>query len=397
LSGIELQSDDVIGHIDELRGSGDSSAIAARVDRGGFVTIRGWLLDRGSQRPPDSIAVNFGAGPPVEAVIGLPRPDVEAAFGFGAARSGFAVAVPANSECGACTLSLRPLRAGRSSAVELKDVVTIVAPADPFAGLEGRAGRWVVIIDGIFAGELPVPRDASGVFVVDLQAPAELCFWAIDAETRRAPEAIVARFGGRYLRVTSTIARPDAAASQSAPGAAMCGFAVPFVPSPIGIDRVELYALDDEGSFAHIASVRARQAQPLPASVLPDASSVRGAVDALEVAGAAVRAADRILAVPGQALVVRGWAIDANGPRLCGGVDVLIDGKLAGEAQTLLVRNDIAAKFAHPRLAESGFEVSAVVPDLEAREVELAVWVYSARRDAATVLLRRPLAGRSRR
>jgi hypothetical protein len=49
--GIELRTDDVIGHIDELHEAGGASAIADNVARGSYVTVRGWLLDRATHRP----------------------------------------------------------------------------------------------------------------------------------------------------------------------------------------------------------------------------------------------------------------------------------------------------------------------------------------------------------
>ena len=391
MPGIELQTDDVVGSIDELHEAGGVSDVAHSVARGSYVTVRGWLLDRVSHRPAESIAVALTAESEVEAVMGLPRPDVAEVFGASATGSGFAAAVPADAALGLCALSLRPRRNGLRWDVALEDAVTVVPPKDPFEGFDRRPGQWAFVIDGMFVGESRVPREANGVYVVDPRVPAELRLWAIDGAALEPASAIVARFGGRFVRITSTIPRSDAAASLRAPRATMCGFAVPFIPSPVGTERVDLYALDGEGSYAHLASVRARQPNPLPASILPVTAKVQGALDALDVAGAAVEPVGDVTVTPGQALRLRGWAVDTLGPRLSGGIDVLIDDNLVGEMQTLCDRSDIAAKFAHSGLLESGFDLTLTVPGLELGPHELTVRVFSARRDAILILARRTL------
>jgi hypothetical protein len=391
VAGISFGRGSFVGHIDEIGQAGGESGIATSIARGGFAIVRGWLVDRRASKPPDAISVAVGSGSIVAAVTGLKRPDVAAVYGSAAIASGFVAAVPIDVPLGACALSVR-VRAGRRRfSVEVPIPSLVVAPDDPFGGLERRPGDWRYCVDGVFVGDARAPVDASGAYVVAPGEAADIRMWAIDAAALCPPAAIVARFGGRYLAVPGTIERADAAAHVGAYGAAWCGFSIPFIPSPVGTDQVEIYAVDRFGGYAHLTFVRARGAHPRSASVLPPTASTRGVIDMLAVDAFESRSDARVTACAGQRLRVRGWAIDEVGPRLSGGVELLVDGEAIAQTQTRLARPDVAALFESGMLVDSGFEMGIDLPPLPIGTRQLALRVYSARRDAAAIVARRTL------
>jgi hypothetical protein len=388
LPGLELSSADVIGHIDELCELGGDDRRTGCAARGGYVTIRGWLLDRAAHRPADALAIQLDAGPPIETISGLPRPDVAEVFGQAATASGFAAAIPVLSPLGAHSLSLLPHIDGRSSRVELRDVLRVLAAPDPFAGLERRPGQWAVCVDGAFdkSGSPLIRQD--GAYIVPEGVEAELRFWAIDRATLMAPLAIVVRLGGRHVRIASSIERPDAAASVGATGAERCGYVFPLLAPLVGTEQLDIFGLDADGGYSQLASVLVRQPRPLRSSILPQTGAIAGELDEVSCEGIPLQRRGEFSAAIGQTLRLIGWAVDTIGPRLTGGIEIQIDGVAIVETQTSLARGDVAAQHGSRGVSDCGFDCGFRVPNLRLGMHALVVCALSARRDATTELAR---------
>jgi hypothetical protein len=389
---MELRSDSVVGYLDELSELGCDAIVTNTAARGGFVIVRGWLYDREAERSADTIRIRLNSGPAVEAVVGLNRPDVANVMGTRAAASGFAAAIPVLVTAGSCTLAISPAFDDRSRTIELHDVIEVVDAPDPFAGLHPDPGHWMFSVDGVFDGAgRCIEVDAAGAYVLPADAGADARLWVLDAGDRQPPQALVVRFGGRHLIVSSTIERLDAALSIDAPGARMCGFSIPLMPSPIGTEIIDVYAVGRSGAYAHLTSLRVRRPEPLSAGLLPPTAPLIGALDAVFCDGVSAPAAGDIPVDVGMAIRLCGWVVDPVGPRLTGGIEVLVDGRVAAETHTRLVRTDVAASLGTNGVAECGFDVLLTVPQLAAGPHVLAVRALSSRRDATGILAQRRL------
>jgi hypothetical protein len=130
-----------------------------------------------------------------------------------------------------------------------------------------------------------------------------------------------------------------------------------------------------------------RQPDPLPNSFLPANANVIASLDEVNLGNSNVESMTALSAAPGQRLRLRGWAIDRVGPRLAGGIDVLIDGNCILSTQTTKSRPDIAAIFGSG-VADCEFDAAFLVPALRSGSHALTIRALSARRDAFSEIAR---------
>jgi len=385
---IEIRSESVLGCIDDIRELGRPSPDGASV--GGFVAIRGWLVPAPGAAPIDAIALGLAPEAHFAAIVGIERPDVRAVNGNGARFSGFAATLPIPDMRGKQALHVRVLQEGIEREFILGDALAASAPVDPFANLEPRDTPWATAIDGVFAGAEILLADNAGIYTIDPAHATVIRGWAARSDPPATAHEIVARSGGRYLRVLQEQPRPDVAAALGA-GALASGFTVPIVPSTVGVEEIHLFAVGEDETYAPIARVRLRSSNAAASTDLPEGADIRGALEELSLAGTALDR-DRPLELrDGAELVLNGWAIDAVGPRLCGGIEILIDDVSVVLTQTDLPRPEIARANAHSGVRDCGFAVRWRIAGLTPGPHTLAVRVLSANRETRATLARLPV------
>src|SRR5580693_476255 len=87
------------GHIDEIGIVGGEAALGEALPQGGQIAVRGWLLDRESGHPLGRLQIGIDGGSAVDAVLGLPRPDVADVVDWAvSSNGGFYAIVPIDTE-----------------------------------------------------------------------------------------------------------------------------------------------------------------------------------------------------------------------------------------------------------------------------------------------------------
>ena len=378
----KIESNDVLGSVDEVRQLGrptPSDGIAV----GSYVTVRGWILNRTDGMPLKDLRVRIDALSPSDAILGIERTDVRDSHGASALKSGFLAVLPVMAPPGRHELVF-----GFDTNDQRRDLILSAAlitepPVDPLAGLVHDRAGWEFALDGVFDGGSALDHDPDGVFICPTERPVAIRGWALHGPTGMAAYEIVARSGGRYLRVAPQ-ARPDVAAIKAAPHAIDCGFTIPLLPSSIGVEEIALFALREDGSYASLAHVRVRQAEPLASSTLPESDAIAGTIDAIALDDGTIDSTSEIHAVEHQVLHLRGWAVDTVGPLLAGGIELTLDDVAVVQTQTSLARHDIATKYRG--LADAGFEIAWTIAALAPGAHRLDVRALSARRDAVATL-----------
>jgi len=379
----KIESNDVLGSVDEVRQLG-RPAPTDGIAVGSYLVVRGWILNRADGTPLQDLRVGIDAFSPSAAILGFERTDVRDAHGASALKSGFLAVLPVTAPPGRHELVF-----GFGTNDRRRDLVVSAAlmtepPVDPLAGLADERAGWEFALDGVFDGDSALDQDSDGVFVCPTERPVAIRGWALHGPTGAAAREIVARTGGRYLLVLAPQARPDVAAIKAAPHAVDCGFTIPLLPSPIGVEEIALFALREDGSYASLARVRVRQARPLASSTLPRSDAVAGTIDAIALDDRTLDSIHEINAFEHQVLRVRGWAVDTVGPLLTGGIELTLDDVAVVQTQTSLTRQDIATKY--HGLTDTGFEIAWTIAALAPGAHLLGVRALSARRDAVATL-----------
>ncbi len=367
-----------------MRDADDPSGNAT-IASGGFLFLRGWLLGTTPVRPVDSIAVGIEGINLFEAAIGFQRSDIRDAYGAGALTSGFSAAIPVDVPSGRYALTIVDSFAGHTATMRPSDTLTIGPPLFPLAGLTRRDRRWKFAVDGVFCGDRALAIDADGAFVVAPAGPVELRLWAIESGSLRPPLAVVARRGGTYLAVASGLDRKDIAAAVDTPIATRCGASIRVSVGPFGSEEIVVYAVGHDDTYSYLTSIRLKQPEPLPTVLLPLSATVAGAIDEVRVGNTPVHSNAGIHATAGQRVRLRGWALDQIGPRLSGGIEVIMGATVVLSGQTSHPRPDIAAQFG-TAVSDCEFDVAFIVPPLKPGAHRLTVRGLTARRDATAAI-----------
>ena len=383
LTPIAIESNDVLGSVDEVRQLGRPTA-SDGIAVGSYITIRGWILNRAHGTPLKDLRVGIDALAPSTAILGLERTDVRDSHGASALKSGFLAVLPVTVPPGRHELVF-----GFDTNDERRDLIVSAAlmtepPVDPLAGLAHNGAGWEFALDGVFDGDSALDQNSDGVFVCPTERPVAIRGWALHGPTGAVAREIVARSGGRYLHVLAQQARPDVAAVKAAPHAIDCGFTIPLLPSQIGVEEIGLFALREDGSYASLARIRVRQARPLASSTLPESDTIVGAVDAIALDDRTLDSISEIHAFEHQVLRVRGWAVDTVGPLLTGGIELTLDDVAVVQTQTSLARQDIATKYHAP--TDAGFEIAWTIAALAPGAHLLGLRALCARRDCVATL-----------
>jgi len=166
---------------------------------------------------------------------------------------------------------------------------------------------------------------------------------------------------------------------------------VPFLPSPIGVEEIRLYAITENGGYSYLDSVRARQFQTLGSSALPESDDIRSSIDEFTIGGRKVESDGQLAITAGTPISLRGWAVDSVGPRLTGGIELLLDDAVVVQTQTNLPRPDVAESFGDLGVTESEFALRWAMPPVAVGTYRLSLRAFSARRDATALLTEREL------
>ncbi len=381
----DIRSENLVGSIDEIRQLGRVSE-QNDLSVGSYIAIRGWLLDAAQSTPVHMLTVGIANQEPAQALLGIERADVAGVHGAQALRSGFLAVFPITAGPGMQSLVLAADVAGERYELVQADAFTTRSPDDPFAGLTLDALGWDVFIDGVFDGSTQAQQDEDGVVIVPGNVPTAIRGWALF--NGLPAREIIARSGGRYLRVFSGKLRPDVAAFNDEPDAAACGFLIPVLATPTGVEEIRIFGVSEDDTYAHLTSVQIRQSTVRSSDLLPESAAIVGAVDGIAIDSIA-QSAD-LVCTEDQELELRGWAIDEIGPLLVGGIEIALDDRTVVQTQTTAARADIAAKREASGITDCGFTVRWRVQDVAPGPHRLIVRALSARRDARATLAEIP-------
>jgi hypothetical protein len=383
LTALTLRSASVVGHIDEITVVGGDEVPAQALPRGAYVAARGWLVNPADELQPDALEISIGGGARIVAALSLPRPDVAAQFETNVTNCGFYGVGPVVAACGEQRIAAWARFGDRRVPLACDGSVTVVPTSDPLRGLIRRDEGWAASADGFTTGAegADIATD-GGIAVVPYDRPISLRMWCIDLTTKRAPAALVARMGGTYLSVIAGQERLDVAEHFRAPDAVHCGFLVPALAPLVGAGKIELFAIFADGTYGALPPVRFRRPESLPYTSLPDNAEITGRIDEVRADGVVLSSAGEVTIARGQTVSIRGWAIDANGPRLTSGLQAEIDGNLYAESRPGTPRPDVAAFAENSAVSDCEFLLDFGTLNLEPRVYKLTLWGVSARHDA---------------
>lgn len=373
----------IVGNIDEVNVVGSEPVLDETIPQGGQISVRGWLLDRATGSPPRRLKVGIAGGSAVDALLGFPRPDVAAAFDWAQSEvAGFYAVLPIDTEVGQYPIVATAHATGGATTMAFSSEVKVTKAIDPLSGLRTREDGWAFNYDGFFVGDQLIdtakPEHIAHLPVDHLTL---LRLWLIDTKCGRPPRSVFARLGGRYLHVFDGTERHDAAANVGVQDASRCGFDIAVVPPAVGIAPLQVYAISFDGTFARLPTLFVENRWPLPTEFIAQSARVAANVDDVLVGGESVKGQDRVVAARGKPIWIHGWALDELGPRLTGGIEVLIDGRMIVRPSMTPPRPDVAELYGNALLAEAGFAVSVDTSGLRLGSHEIVLRAFSARGD----------------
>ncbi|MEM7354270.1 MAG: sulfatase-like hydrolase/transferase [Acidobacteriota bacterium] len=232
---------------------------------------------------------------------------------------------------------------------------------------------------------LPITPSALSGFVegVEVGGKVRISGWAADVEAEAAPEAVLVFYRGELVyRGLTTGSRDDINQAQGLPlsvrttfqfevpgsripDVARFGLRLFAVSSSAAAELGFFHGLvtDDEGE---ITSIRWTNGKAIPIG----ADALVGHLDGLE------RQHDEV--------VVRGWAADVEHRQPPERILVVGHGKLLLDSAAFGERQDVAASYRIPEIAESGFEVRVAIGEMPID----ALRVYAVSRRGEAILLR---------
>jgi hypothetical protein len=366
-----------VDSVDEL---GPHEALVGLLSRGAYAVARGWALQPNRSEPVDTLRVSLGGDVWVDALTGLPRPDVAKQFGPGALNSGFVAAFPVMPSPGRHEVLFEAGAGSQAVALDVNCFVTVRIPEDPLAGRRERRDGWAFAIDGVHR-DVVDGTNVSGVTLTPASRPY-IKLWALDVAERCAAARIVARSGGVYLRVLDGYVRRDAALALGLPDAERCGFAIPVSAAVGGAELVELFALGSDNTYVRLGALRVTEQSLSPFTALPRSAHLIGHLEEVVVDGTPLPLSPSISVRTQAVLTLRGWVADGIGPRRAGGVFAEVDGSTLHEGSYGGSRPDVAAANDAPWITECQFEVEIAAASLSPGSHRIAVGAFDARRNA---------------
>jgi hypothetical protein len=336
-------------------------AVRGRVRRGDPLLVRGWAFDGDGPAAFDGLEVRFPDGSAFDAVGGLARPDVSAAFGLPAELApGFVAVVPTEAfPPGPLSGEIHGLRAGRPALAVGRFAVTVAG---------GR--RQVDLIPGVGSERVvldPPLIDRGGALPV-----LTLRGWALDGQARPGRRVVVA-LGAFGVEAVYGYPRPDVCAALGLSSLSeACGFEL----------RLPCDELDGPGSaVAHLDDLDGLRSSsrpvPLPAELdfAPLAAPLaRGAIDELHVIdprNVVRQRAGAVAAQAGDRLVLSGWAAHEGEP--AAELVAVLDGTRRHPVARRAERFDVAAAGLGP--PDAGFIVTIPLDGLSAGPHEVEIFV----------------------
>lgn len=380
----EVRAGSVFGSIEEIVPIG-RAAEAGDLFAGEYAMVRGWLLDSATLTPPQSIALGLREADMHRALPGFDRPHVRDTFGEQSLRAGFAGVIPLTASTGNHALEIEVRSDRGQSRITAHELITIVEPIDPFAGLPRADGGWHFAIDGVYQESEAVEIDAVGTCVIK-SGGAVIRGWAARADSLQPATEILARSGGRFLRVCQHVLREDVAKNLKSDDARLAGFSVPIMPSAVGTEAIQIFAVDGDDTYTLLCTLKARQRLQLSSTHLPRNASIEGVIDDFSLDDAPFDTKKMTLQ-EGAQIALRGWAVDRAGPRLIGGLELLVDDVRVMEAPTDIPRDDVVRNLASTGVRDSGFALRWVVPNMSIGEHRIELRALSARRDSSASLM----------
>jgi hypothetical protein len=355
------------------------------VPKGAILRVSGWAaLDEG-RIPATGVYLIVDDGLPLEALHGLPRPDVADFYeNPQLAQSGFR-GVLATSHLAAgphvVAIALRD-EAGRIVPVDTAETFTLDASLDrvvlesPASEVPATIHVDALSVDGVPAAE---PLEAGPGSLIGIRG------WAVDAPAGTVGAGVFAVVGGTVVKCAYGFSRADVAEVLGNPRYGHSGFsaAVPLDGIPAGETLIRLRLVGADGMTVSdgpairvdIAASFAESTVPTPAG-----NATQGYIEEVLVldAGGRVRPGSRDLRpARGEQLFVRGWAIDAPNAAPARAVHVCIDELPSTPAVYGLERGDVAAALGAPQLAACGFTALVATAAMPAGPHALALRVVA--------------------
>jgi hypothetical protein len=359
---------DAPGSIDSCAAPDSAEPGSRSVRRGERIVVEGWCADPTTLRPPAQVAIVL-ADRVIAAAGGIPRPDVVAALGVPHDSPGYGfVAVVDTAGVPLGTHVARVvLRASDGSWRVVRDGASLeIEPSGAGGSIAGAQSSRFVHVDPPVRARDGAPASSAGENEIVIVSG-----WALDDDLRPGLSVAVAVDGTIVGEAAYGLPRPDVRSHFAAAAAAdMCGYHFRVRAGRIGaagrrVIHAVLRAADGTlriaGTAVTIDVIKADAladallAVPAPAARFDEARAVRSD-------GTVAAAADPLRVHPGEVLVLRGWAVDAERRSDPSRMFVVLDGSLPVEAPSGLARPDIFETLGYG--SRSGFEVAVPLDGL---------------------------------
>jgi hypothetical protein len=373
---------DAPGKIDSFSAPDSAEPGSRSIRRGERVVVDGWCADPTTLRPPAKIAIVL-ADRVIAAAGGIARPDVVAALGGtpDSAGYGFVAVVDTTGVPLGTHVARVVLQASDGSWRVVRDGVTLEIEPSGAGGSIARAGasRHVHLDPPVRA------RDGAPAATAGENEMVIVSGWALDDDLRPGRSVAVAVDGSIIGEAAYGLPRPDVREHFAASAAAdMCGFHFRVRAGRLGgpgrrAIHAVLRAGDGSLRIAGAAvTINVTKADPIadalqavrtPAARFDEARAVRAD-------GTVAAAADPLRVQPGEVLVLRGWAVDAERRSDPSRLFLILDGSLPIEAPSGLARPDIYETLGYG--SRSGFEVAVPLDGLTPGPHTIEAYIGSA-------------------
>ncbi len=353
---------DAPGSIDACDAPDGADPGSRTVRRGETVVVDGWCADPGTLLPASAVAVTCGDRV-VAAAGGVPRHDVVAALGVPPERAdyGFVGLVDTTGMPLGTHLLRIALRTADGSWRVVRHAATIeIVPSGAGGSIAGIPASPSVVID-------PVTRALDGTPIGGTVSENEVVVvagWALDARQRPGRSVAIAVDGTIVGEAAYGVPRPDVRAHFGLePRDELCGFRFRLQARRLGRGKRSVQPVFRDGGGTEWTAEHPQILDVAPTDAVADSLFATAAPAARFDEARAVRrdgtiaaAADPLQVRPGEIIVVRGWAVDAERRADPSRVFVVLDGSVPVEAPAGLPRPDVYEQLGYG--SRSGFEVA---------------------------------------
>lgn len=370
---------DAPGHFDSCDTLDGAERGSRTIVRGDALVLEGWCADPATLAPASEVVVMLGDRV-VMAAGAIERPDIaemlhvprdSAGYGFSARLDTTGVSLG--------TYVVRAaLRGAGGSWHAVRDAALVeIAPSAHDSSIAGMPASERVVIDSIVRTSDGVPIDTA--FENDV---VHVRGWALDAQRLLARNVAIAVDGTIVGDAVYGLPRPDVREHFGLDAArALCGFRFRLEARHVGAGRHEIQAVlrDGRDTFAIAETPRSLTIVKANTAGAPAMQRPAGRFDEARIVrsdGTIDPAPGLPRVAPGETIIVRGWAADAERRADPLGVFVVLDGGIPIEARAGLPRPDIHDALRYG--SRSGFDAAVRLNGIALGPHVLEAYIVSA-------------------